>query len=46
MVRCVVIHAAYFHFHFPYGLLAVPLLRLNFESAPLFFCRRRSSRNK
>ena len=41
MVRCVAIHAAYFPILFHSRLLAVPLLRLNFESAPLFFCRRR-----
>ena len=46
MVRCVAIHAAYFPILFHSRLLAVPLLRLNFESAPLFFCRRRPSRNK
>ncbi len=52
MVRCVCNHAAYFHIHFPYGLLAVPLLRLNFESAPLFLLpptplsRQRSGRRK
>ena len=46
MVRCVCNHAAYFHIHFPYGLLAVPLARLNLESAPLFFCRRCSSRKQ
>ena len=38
-------HAAYFLFLFLHGLLAVPLMRHEFESAPLFFCRPRSSRN-
>ena len=46
MVRCVCNHAACFRFLFYFGLLAVPLVRLDFESAPLFFCRRRSSHNK
>ena len=34
------IHAAHTHIRFSYGLLAVPLVRRDFESAPLFFCRR------
>ena len=37
MVRCVCNHAACFRFLFYFGLLAVPLVRSDFESAPLFF---------
>lgn len=43
MVRTcgLIIHAAYFQIRFYLRLLAVPLKRQNFGSAPLFFCRRR-----
>ena len=34
------IHTAHFHIQFHSGLLAVPQPKRNFESAPLFFCRR------
>ena len=40
------IHAAHTHIRFSYGLLAVPLVRRDFESAPLFFCRRHSLATK
>ena len=40
------IHTAHFHIHVSTRVLSGTSTRQDFESAPLFFCRRRSSRNK